>query len=49
LERRREKTNAPPPLAVRLPDHVREKDTVVQPHRLDRYDSLTKEASVDER
>ena len=48
LERRREATKAPPPIEIRLPDHVREKDTVVQPHRLDRYDSLT-EASDDDR
>lgn len=41
LERRREARHAPPPIAIRLPDHVRAKDTAVQPHRLDRYDALT--------
>jgi transposase len=47
LERRREATNAPPPIEVRLPDHVREKDTIVQPHQLDLYDSLTVESDYD--
>jgi hypothetical protein len=41
LERRREATSAPPPIEIRLPDHVRAKDTVVQ---LDLYDSLTENA-----
>ncbi len=41
LERRREARHAPPPIAIHFPDHVRAKDTVVQPHRLDRYDALT--------
>jgi hypothetical protein len=40
LERRRETRNAPPPIAIVLPHHVREKDAHVQPHRLDRYDAL---------
>jgi hypothetical protein len=40
LERRREARQAPPPLAVCLPPHVRQKDTPVQPHRLDTYDQL---------
>ncbi len=47
LERRRETNNAPPPIEIRLPDHVREKDTVVQPHRLDRYDTLTEASDND--
>ncbi len=41
LERRREARHAPPPIAVHFSDHVRAKDAVVQPHRLDRYDVLT--------
>ncbi|CAN7807632.1 IS21 family transposase [Paraburkholderia hospita] len=40
LERRREARQLPPPLAVCLPSHVRQKDTPVQPHRLDTYDQL---------
>jgi transposase len=41
LERRREARQAPPPVAVIFPEHVREKDAVVHPHRLDTYDTLT--------
>jgi transposase len=41
LERRREASNALPPIALHLPDHVRAKDTVVHPHRLNTYDTLT--------
>jgi transposase len=41
LERRRLARQAPPPIAVTFPEHVREKDAVVQPHRLDTYDALT--------
>jgi hypothetical protein len=41
LERRREARQAPPPVAVTLPEHVRHKDTLVTPHRLDIYDQLT--------
>jgi transposase len=41
LERRREARHAPPPIAIRLSDHVQAKDTTVQAHRLDRYDALT--------
>jgi transposase len=40
LERRREARHAPPPVAVSFPAHVREKDAIVQPHRLDSYDQL---------
>ena len=43
LERRREARNAAPPLATCLPQHVKQKDTPVQTHRLDSYDSLTGE------
>jgi transposase len=40
LERRREARQAPPPVALHLPEHVRSKDTLVTPHRLDIYDQL---------
>ncbi|MGH7121317.1 MAG: hypothetical protein ACREFP_20390 [Acetobacteraceae bacterium] len=40
LERRREARHAPPPLAIVLPEHVRAKDAVVQPHQLHLYDAL---------
>jgi hypothetical protein len=41
LERRREARQALPPISMHFPDHVRAKDTFVQPHRLDTYDTLT--------
>jgi transposase len=47
LERRREARHAPPPVVVSLPAHVREKDAIVQPHRLDSYDQLTQ--AIDDR
>jgi transposase len=40
LERRRQAQAEPPPLAVRLPDHVKRRDVPVRPHRLDDYDQL---------
>ena len=40
LERRRQAEATPPPLAVRLPDHVKRRDVPVRPHRLDVYDDL---------
>jgi transposase len=40
LDRRREQRNAPPPIAVDLPDHVKTRDTTVRPHRLETYDRL---------
>ena len=40
LDRRREQRNAPPPVAVDLPDHVKTRDTIVRPHRLETYDRL---------
>ena len=40
LERRREQRQAPPPIAVALPEHVRAKDAPVISHRLDTYDKL---------
>lgn len=41
LERRREARQLPPPVPIALPDHVRERDAPVQPHRLDTYDQIT--------
>jgi transposase len=41
LEKRREARREPPPVVVALPEHVRAKDVLVQPHRLDTYDTLT--------
>jgi hypothetical protein len=41
LERRRESRQVPPPVTVNLPEHVRSKDTLVTPHRLDIYDQIT--------
>ncbi|SAL86392.1 hypothetical protein AWB74_07682 [Caballeronia arvi] len=35
LERRRAARGAPPPIAIKLPEHVRDKDKRVTPHRLD--------------
>ena len=43
LERRREQRRAPPPVAVCLPNHVKDRDSAVRPHRLDTYDQLTGE------
>ena len=43
LERRREARNGAPPVATCLPQHVKQKDAPVQPHRLDTYDTLTGE------
>jgi hypothetical protein len=47
LERRREARQAPPPVAVDLPAHVRAKDTFVQPHLLATYDTLTEQHNDD--
>lgn len=47
LERRREARKLPPPVAVPMPEHVRRKDTLVTPHRLDIYDQIT--GGTDER
>ncbi|SAL77282.1 IS21 family transposase [Caballeronia telluris] len=47
LERRREARKLPPPVAVPMPEHVRRKDTLVTPHRLDIYDQITR--GTDER
>lgn len=40
LERRRQALAAPPPLAVALPAHVKQRDIPVQPHGLAGYDAL---------
>lgn len=45
LERRREARQAPPPVDIQLPDHVRHKDKLVIPHRLDIYDQITGDAN----
>ncbi|KAI3603369.1 Mobile element protein [Cupriavidus necator H850] len=47
LERRRAARGEPPPVAMELPEHVRRKDTPVQPHRLDTYDQLTRSRDDD--
>ena len=44
LEQRRQAQAEPPPLAVRLPDHVKRRDVPVRPHRLDEYDTLMENA-----
>jgi len=41
LEVQREARNQPPPVAVCMPKHVTERDTVVKPHKLESYDQLT--------
>ena len=41
LEVQREARNQPPPVAVCMPKHVADRDTVVKPHKLDSYDQLT--------
>ena len=40
LEHRREQRSAPPPIAIDLPDHVKARDPIVKPHRLEIYDQL---------
>jgi len=47
LERRREQRDEPPPVAIVLPNHVQQRDTVIQPHGLDTYDQITEAAHVD--
>jgi len=41
LEQRREAQQLPPPVAVSLSPTARQRDVIVQPHRLDGYDQLT--------
>jgi transposase len=40
LERRRQANEAPPPIAITLPDHVKLRDVPVRPHKLNSYDHL---------
>ena len=40
LARRREQRGEPPPIGVELPEHLRARDTTVQPHALETYDQL---------
>lgn len=47
LERRRQAKAEPPPLAVNLPEHVKRRDVLVRPHRLDDYDELMENADDD--
>jgi uncharacterized protein (DUF2342 family) len=47
LERRREQRDGPPPVAIVLPNHVRQRDTAIQPHNLDTYDQITEATHVD--
>jgi transposase len=47
LERRREQRDAPPPVAIALPSHVQQRDTVIQPHNLDTYDQITEASHAD--
>ena len=47
LERRREERQAPPHIAVALPEHVRAKDAPVISHRLDTYDKLKETSDED--
>ncbi len=47
LERRREARQSPPPIAVDFPEHIRAKDTFVQPHQLATYDTLTEHRNDD--
>lgn len=49
LERRREDSRRPPPLAVALPAHVQARDVRVEPPRLDAYDQLAEVRDDDAR
>ena len=40
LERQRHESQAPVPLGVALPDHIKQRDRAVSPHRLDSYNNL---------
>lgn len=48
LERRREAREAPPPLGIALPDHLKHRDVPVRPHRLAGYDRLLESDHDDE-
>jgi hypothetical protein len=47
LERRREARDEPPPVEMALPNHVQQRDTVIQPHDLGTYDQITEASHVD--
>ena len=47
LEQRRQANAEPPPLAVKLPEHVKRRDVPVRPHRLNDYDTLMENADDD--
>ncbi len=46
LEHKREQQGGAPPVALALPDHVRDRDAPVRPHALETYDRL-KESNDD--
>jgi transposase len=48
LDRRRHELGLPAPVAVALPDRAAVRDVTVTPHRLDTYDTLTKENANDD-
>jgi hypothetical protein len=48
LEHRRELRGQPPPSPVTLPDHLRARDVIVQPHALGTYDQLTEPTDDDD-
>ena len=48
LERRRAARGSPPPIALALPEHVRQRDRPVRQHRLDSYDQLNTAKDDDE-
>ena len=41
LERQREARELPPPVAITLPSHVQNRDTIIQSHNLETYDQIT--------
>jgi hypothetical protein len=47
LERRREAREEPPPVAIPLPSHVQQRDSIIHPHDLDTYDQITEATHVD--
>jgi len=47
LERRRDARNEPPPVEIPLPNHVQQRDSIIQPHALTTYDQITEASHVD--
>lgn len=47
LERQREARAEPPPVEIALPNHVLQRDTIIQAHNLDTYDRITEASHVD--